>query len=172
MLSKVVNASMIQRKLRRTGRAILRSGCSFELALLWCLAASLTGCGSGAPFDIVSVSGKVTYQDGSLIPADRIVVTFVPQDVAAAGKDAAASAIGDVNVADGTFSGVTTQTHNDGAIVGRHKVLVQALKTGPAGVGEPTAAVPARYAKVATTPLEVEVSSGNRYFDLAIDKSP
>jgi hypothetical protein len=144
----------------------------FGHALLLVLAASLTGCGSSSPFDIVPVSGKVTYQDGSLIQADRIVVTFVPQDVASKGRDAAASATGDVNVADGTFSGLTTESHNDGAIVGRHKVLVQALKTGPAGVGEPTAAVPAKYAKAATTPLEVEVTSGNRYFDLPIDKTP
>jgi len=171
MLTTVVCALMIRRKLRRAGRATSCSGPVLRNALLLCLAASLSGCG-GAPFDIVPVSGKVAYQDGSLIQADRIVVTFVPQGVPAAGRDAAASATGDVNVADGTFSGLTTQKHHDGAIVGRHKVLVQALKTGPAGVGEPTAAVPARYAKAATTPLEVEVSSGNRYFELSIDKSP
>ena len=166
------NTTMIQRELRPACRAILHSGSLAGHALILCWAASLTGCGSDAPFDIVSVSGKVTYQDGSLIQADRIVVTFVPQDVTGTGKDAPASASGDVNVADGTFSGLTTQRHNDGAIVGKHKVLVQALKTGPAGVGEPTAAVPARYAKVATTPLDVEVASGSRYFDLTIDKTP
>jgi len=163
---------MIRRRFRRASRATLRSGPLFSDFLLLCLAALLSGCGGGAPFDVVPVSGKVTYQDGSLIQADRIVVTFVPQDVPSAGKDAAAAATGDVNVADGTFSGLTTQKHHDGAIIGRHKVLVQSFETGPAGVGEPTAAVPARYAKAATTPLEVEVSSGNRYFELGIDKSP
>jgi hypothetical protein len=137
------------------------------------LAVSLAGCGGGAPFKIVPVSGKVTYSDGSLIPADRIVVTFVPQGVQASGKDAAAAARGEVNVADGTFAGLTTQKHLDGAIVGKHKVLVQALKTGVAGVGEPTAAVPAKYAKAATTPLEVEVPpGGKKNIELLIDKTP
>jgi len=73
-------------------------------------------------------------------------------------------------VADGTFSGLTTQEHHDGAIVGKHKVVVRALKTGPAGVGEPSGAVPARYTQAGTTPLEVEVTSGNRYFELMIPK--
>lgn len=136
------------------------------------LGGCLAGCGGGAPFKIVPVSGKVTYRDGSLIQADRIVVTFVPQGVEAAGKDAAAAATGEVNVADGTFAGLTTQKHHDGAIVGKHKVLVQALKTGPAGVGEPIAAVPAVYAKAATTPLEVDVPSGGKDdFELLIDKA-
>jgi hypothetical protein len=130
---------------------------------------TLAGCG-GAPFAIKPVSGKVTYKDGSLIRADRIVITFVPQDVKAAGKNVAAAAKGDVNVADGTFAGLTTQKHNDGAIVGKHKVLVQAFKTGPAGVGEPIAAVPAIYAKAATTPLEQEVTTGSNHFEILIEK--
>jgi hypothetical protein len=131
---------------------------------------ALAGCG-GAPFTIEPVSGKVTYKDGSLIRADRIVVTLVPQGVKAAGKDVAAAARGDVNVLDGTFAGLTTQKHHDGAIVGKHKVLVQAFKTGPAGVGEPIAAVPAIYAKAATTPLEEEVTTGTNYFEITIEKT-
>ncbi len=131
------------------------------------------GCGSGAPFNIAPVSGKVTYSDGSLIEADQIVLRFVPQGVEAAGKDAAAAASGEVNVADGTFAGLTTRTHRDGAIVGTHKVVVLALKIGPAGVGEPTAAVPAQYTNVATTPLKVEVPRGGaRDVHLQIDRNP
>ena len=141
--------------------------------LIVCLAVAISGCGGGGPFDIVPVSGKVTYRDGSLLKADQVVVRFVPQDVEAAGKDAPAAAKGDVNLEDGTFAGLTTRKHNDGAIVGRHKVLVQAFKTGPAGVGEPIGAVPARYAKAETTPLEVEVTAGGKnYFSLEIDQTP
>jgi len=150
-----------------------RSGPSARLPLVLLLAGCLTGCGGGAPFEIVPVSGKVTYRDGSLIQADQIVVTFVPQGVEAAGKESAAAATGEVNVADGTFAGLTTQKHHDGAIVGKHKVLVRALKTGPAGVGEPTDAVPAKYAKATTTPLEVDVPSGGTSdVELLIDKAP
>ena len=132
---------------------------------------AVVGCGGGAPFTIEPVTGKVTYNDGSLIQADRIVVTFVPQGVKAAGRDVAAAATGDVNVSDGAFAGLTTQKHHDGAIVGKHKVLVQAFKTGPAGVGEPIAAVPAIYAKAATTPLEEEVTNGTNHFEIKIEKT-
>ena len=36
------------------------------------------GC-SGESFDYVPASGSVTYANRSLIPADRLMVTFVPQ---------------------------------------------------------------------------------------------
>lgn len=161
-MPSVVRSRCLVRRLGRLPRG--------ALAVL--VAASLAGCGGGAPFKMAPVRGTVTYKGGGRIPADRIVVTFVPQGVQDSGKEAPASAQGDVNVADGTFSGLTTQTHHDGAIVGKHKVLVQAMKTGPAGVGEPTAAVPARYAKAATTPLEVEVKPGSNEFRLEIEQTP
>ncbi|MBN2295967.1 MAG: hypothetical protein JXM70_26280 [Pirellulales bacterium] len=138
--------------------------------MLLTLTCTLFGCGSGAPFSIEPVSGKVTYSDGSLIRADRIVVQFVPQGVEAVGKDKAAAAMGDVNVADGTFAGLTTQNHNDGAIVGKHKVTVQAFRKGPGGIDEPIATVPAIYAKAKTTPLEEEVTSSTNYFEIKIEK--
>jgi len=132
----------------------------------------LSGCGSGEPFRIVPVSGKVTYKDGSLIQADQVVVTFIPQGVASAGKDAAAPATGDLNMADGTFSGLTTHKHLDGAILGKHKVTVQALKKGPGGVGQPIDVVPQRYTRVETTPLEVEVTGSGNTFTLEIERTP
>ncbi len=138
---------------------------------LLALTCTVLGCGSGAPFPIKPVSGKVTYSDGSLIRADRIVVKFVPQGVEGVGKDRASAAMGDLNVADGTFAGLTTLKHNDGAIVGKHKVVVQAFRTGPAGVGEPIGTVPAIYFKEKTTPLEEEVTTGNNYFEIKIEKT-
>jgi hypothetical protein len=157
---------------RSTGRfsAGDRSGVPAVPALLIVLAAGLSGCGGGEPFKIVPVSGKVTYKDGSLIPADRIVVTFVPQGVQGAGKEAATAAQGDLNVADGTFAGLTTHKHMDGAIIGKHKVTVQALKTGPGGVGQPIQAVPIAYTRAETTPLSVEVTGSGNVFPLEIEK--
>jgi len=131
------------------------------------------GCGRGAPFKFVPVHGKVTYRDGSLIQADRIVVTFTPQGQTAVGKDSAPSATGEVNPADGTFNGLTSQTHLDGVVPGKHKVAVIALKKGPGGIEEPIRGWPAKYMKPSTTPLEVEVTSGGKnYFELQIDKGP
>lgn len=133
----------------------------------------LGGCGGGAPFKFVPVHGKVTYRDGALIQADRIVVTFTPQGATSVGKESAPSAIGEVNPADGTFNGLTSQTHLDGAVPGKHKVVVLALKKGPGGIEEPIRGWPAKYTKPSTTPLEVEVTSGGKnYFELQIDKGP
>ena len=36
------------------------------------------GCG-GKPYSCVHVSGKITYEDGSLIPADQIHLIFLSQ---------------------------------------------------------------------------------------------
>ena len=58
-------------------------------------------------------------------------------------------------------------------MVGHHKVVVIALKLGERGVGEPTDAVPARYRRAQSTPLEVDVTDGGEnYFELDIKKGP
>lgn len=133
----------------------------------------LSGCGGGSPFKIVPVHGKVTYRDGSLIQADRIVVTFVPVGVEAVGKESVPSATGDVNPADGTFSGLTSRTYNDGAVVGKHKVVILALKREPGGIEDTIRTFPVRYTKAATTPVEVEVVAGGKnYFEILVDKGP
>ena len=129
----------------------------------------MVGCGSN-PHRIVPVRGKVAYRDGSPIKADRIVVRFVPQSSAGA-KETLAAASGEVNVADGSFSGLTTHKYLDGAIVGEKKVLVQAFKKGKvAGLDLPDRAVPDKYSKAETTPLTVNVAYSGESFELLIDK--
>ncbi|MBN1854487.1 MAG: hypothetical protein JW829_17275 [Pirellulales bacterium] len=133
----------------------------------------LHGCGSGSPFQMEPVSGKVTYVDGSLIQADEIRIVFEPQGVEAVGKNAARASQGLVHMADGTFSNLTMIKPGDGAVVGHHKVVVLALKQDARGVGEPTNAVPARYHTARSTPLEVDVTSGGEnHFELKIEKGP
>jgi hypothetical protein len=119
--------------------------------------ASFVGCGQSDPFEHSQVSGKVTYDDGSLIPAERIVVTFLPQVEAIDAKTHARPGQADVNVADGTFSEATTYERGDGVVAGKHKVLVQALDA----LGTPTAQVPPEYGDAAQTPLEYDTSSGS-----------
>ena len=41
--------------------------------------AGLCGCGGSDPFPYVKVKGTITYDDGSLIPADRIELRFISQ---------------------------------------------------------------------------------------------
>jgi len=126
----------------------------------------LAGCGSGEPFSMVPVSGKVVYEDGSLIPAPQLQVIFVPQIPPADKKTYPRQGLAYVNPKDGTFSNVTSHQPGDGVVIGRAKVVVKSLDER----GNPTAHVPAAYQDVSTTPLEVEVSKDSREFTLKIDR--
>ena len=54
------------------------------------------------------VHGKVTYEDGSLIAADSILVTFNPIISEEKGKMVPPGGQTNVNVQDGTFSAVSS----------------------------------------------------------------
>lgn len=138
-------------------------------AALW-IVVSAVGCGSNVPFDFVPVHGKVVYEDGSLIPADSILVTFNPVRAEEKGKVVAPGGQTSVNVSDGTFSAVSSHRPNDGVAVGRHKVVVVSFKKGPNGSPVPTAAVPPVYRNESTTPLEVDVHSNDQFLELKISK--
>jgi hypothetical protein len=151
------------------------NGCSklrFSSALIAGLSifAITTGCGSSVPFDFVPVHGKVTYDDGSLIEADSILVTFNPIAAEEKGRMVPPGGQTNVNVTDGTFSAVSSHRKDDGVAVGRHKVVVVAFKKGPNGMPVPTPAVPAAYRKESSTPLEIEVDSNNQFLDLKISR--
>jgi hypothetical protein len=132
--------------------------------------ASNAGCGSKVPFDFAPVHGKVTYEDGSLIDADSILVTFNPVLTGEKGKIVPPGGQTNVNVKDGTFSAVSSHRKDDGVAVGRHKVVVVAFKKGPNGAPGPSPAVPPVYRNVSSTPLEVEVVSKNQFLDLKVRK--
>jgi len=134
-----------------------------------CVLSSMAGCSGGDPYRIVPVRGKVAYRDGSPIKADRIIVRFVPQSTPGV-KETLAAATGEVNVAEGSFSGVTTHKYLDGAIVGEKKVLVQAFKKNKVGLDLPDRVVPDKYGKAETTPLKVNVTRSGESFELLIDK--
>ncbi len=129
----------------------------------------LVGCGSDTPFELAPVHGKVTYEDGSLIPADSVQVGFIPVD-AATGPIAAPGGRAMLNTADGTFAAVTSLRRDDGVVLGRHKVTVVSFKANANGDPRPTTVVPARYNKESSTPLEVEVSSAGQTIDIKVSK--
>ncbi|MGO9115014.1 MAG: hypothetical protein ACLP9L_37865 [Thermoguttaceae bacterium] len=107
----------IQRRLH------VASGPSLGLAFGLMLVAA-GGCGPSC----VPVSGKVTYEDGSLIPADRIMVVFL--HAASADKKARRDGETLVDVKTGTFNSVTTLVPKDGIIRGEHKVLIVCYREG------------------------------------------
>ena len=128
------------------------------------------GCNSDMPFDLVPVHGKVTYEDGSLIPADSILVNFNPISSGPKAKIAPPGGQTSVNVQDGTFSAVSSHRANDGLAVGRHKVVIVAFKKGTGGNPAPSNVVPAIYRNESTTPLEIEVDSPNQVLELKVSK--
>ena len=71
---------------------------------LWLLSAA--GCGSQEPFAMQKVSGKITYDDGTLIPSEGnyLRLTFYPQTPSLDSKTHPRPATAEVNLKDGTFS--------------------------------------------------------------------
>ncbi len=132
-----------------------------RFALIFCLIILAAGCGSDVPFDIVPVSGKITYADGSLIPADNIEVIFSPIDPPREGNMVAPGGRTSVNVEDGTFDQVNSHRIGDGLLKGRHKVSVIANKPG---------LLAKDYRSSSKTPLEVEITSKNQSLELKVDK--
>jgi len=129
-----------------------------------------SGCGSKVPFGMVPVHGKVTYEDGSLIPADSMLVVFSPILSGDKSKMVPPGGRSNVNVQDGTFSAVSSYRKDDGLVIGRHKAMVMSYKNGPNGQSAPSTAVPAIYGKEDTTPLEVEIQSKDQFLELKVSK--
>ncbi len=110
---------------------------------------------NGGPFSYVNVHGKVTYEDGSLIPVTYLELLFIPQ-AAAVGKKYPRTGVVLVNVKTGEFSNSTSHTPFDGLVRGKHKVIV----TGQNHVPLPKDIIPAKYADVTNTPLEIDTDQG------------
>jgi hypothetical protein len=130
------------------------------------LLATATGCADAPPYDLVPVRGKVTYEDGSLIPARRITVIFVPQAEARDAKTYPSPGQAHVDVETGEFDTMTTNAYGDGATLGKNKVQVMAVGDDQSV----SAAVPAIYRDPTTTPLEVEVAPEATEFELPVKK--
>jgi hypothetical protein len=125
----------------------------------------LAGC-SDTPYDIVPIHGTVTYEDGSLIPADKVYVWFYPQVDPLNAKVQPRPGIASLNSEDGTFPLVSTSKHGDGVILGQHKVVVKVADESRTGAD----AIPRIYTNPATTPLQIEVTGRNQEVELKIAK--
>lgn len=110
------------------------------------------GCDSNSPFDYKKVSGKVTYDDGTFIPAGGMQLRFAAQDAPKLENAFPRPAVANVN-GKGEFDCVTSYKYGDGLIPGRHKVSIE-VGSGPGG--EPL--VPNEYTSIATTPLVIDTA--------------
>ena len=123
---------------------------------LWLALTAFSGCGNREPFDLVPCSGKITYDDGTLISAEGnsiIVLTFLPQTPPPHGKVCPRPGVANVNLKDGTFAFVSSHKVGDGLTVGKHKVVISTdvRQNVPKGV-------PREYNNPDQTPLEVNTT--------------
>jgi hypothetical protein len=142
------------------------------------LAMVLTGC-SGGP-RLGKVSGKVTFK-GKPVPTGTIM--FYP--------DAGPAAVGAIGP-DGTYT-LTTIKPGDGAVVGSHRVTIQATTVGPGSLADPSSfeeelqfaqrqdpkakvlvpgkvewIVPEKYSRPDTTDLTATVQPGTNSIDFLL----
>jgi hypothetical protein len=111
-----------------------------------------SGCGERMPYACVPVSGKVTYEDGSLIPAEQINVTFVSQLPPIDPKTPPRNGHAEADGKTGAFDYATTFVHKDGIIVGEHKVIIQCISKNKLLRN----LVAAEYSELDKTPLKVD----------------
>jgi hypothetical protein len=116
------------------------------------------------PFAYVPVSGKVTYEDGSLIPADRFRVVFRSETPPVDTRTNPPAGIAEVDVKTGVFAGAYTHRYPDGIIRGWHHVILQPMRHDKVDAS----LVPPEYLDVKTTPLRV--NSDQSPFDFKIPK--
>jgi hypothetical protein len=124
--------------------ALLAAGCLLAGA----------GCGSPDPFSYVQVSGKITYDDGSPIPVDRLALLFLSQGGPLDAKTHPRPATAIVDRTTGEIRDVSSHKFRDGLVPGRHKVLLSS------GNGQPLSpdVVPPEYCDLQKTPLEVDTA--------------
>ena len=121
-----------------------------SVVVLATLLLAVAGCSDG-PFSYVPVSGKVTYEDGSPIPAASIKLVFKSMEPPLDPKTRPRLGQAGVNATDGTFSGVTSEKPSDGLVPGEHKVTVFVFGKD----GQTSSAIPEEYTNGATTPLVI-----------------
>ncbi len=120
---------------------------------------------------MVKVSGKLTYDDGTLIqiPADGFVILMFHRiekgEPAHANKKLFPGGA-DINLKDGTFDSVTTHMYADGLLPGKYKVCVRARSKEMAILP----VVLPEYGDPKTTPLEIEVSASTKPLEIKIKK--
>jgi hypothetical protein len=126
---------------------------------LVCSVLVLAGCGSGK-LQTAEVNGKVTYKGK---PVPQGTVTFIPE---AGGPPATGE------IKNGSFS-MTTYSTGDGAILGKHKVVIAAMEDMKEWLPEdrnplPPPIVPTKYTSPATSTLTTVVTDGENtpVFDL------
>jgi hypothetical protein len=112
------------------------------------------GCGDKGPFQYMPVEGKLTYEDGSPIPAASIMLQFESLDAKPVGDMHPRPAMASVD-STGVFKNATSLKYADGLIPGRHKVALHYATDAKGKL-----LVPKPYTHLGTTPLEIDTGDG------------
>jgi hypothetical protein len=117
---------------------------------------------------LAPVSGKLTYEDGGLIPGERIQIVFLPLVPEGETSDRDRPSIADVNVEKGTFKFASTYEEGDGVTVGMHRIMVTVL--GPDG--KLNGAVPGVFSNPKTTPLKIDIEDRKNWIHFQLPRAP
>ncbi len=96
---------------------------SYRFVFVFVLLGTCLGCGGSNPFEYIPVSGQLTYEDGSIIPAPGMKLQFQAVDPPVVEGMHARIATADLN-AEGKFKEATSYKFGDGLIPGKHKVAI------------------------------------------------
>ena len=133
-------------------------------AALLCIASLVTsGCGSRYPAETYSVKGRVVFPDGK--PLEGGNIEFAPQDGAVK-----TSARGTID-ADGRFT-LTTFEEGDGAIPGKHRVLILPARRREDRSGRTSINLDGRYQSFESSGLEFTVTDDPSQNDFEIKVTP
>lgn len=132
--------------------------CTFVALMLIC-----TGCSDGSPRRY-PVQGKVVFPDGEVLKQGTV-------EFQSLGREPPVTATGSIQP-DGRFE-METMSQNDGAIIGRHRVIVVGEQEVGTSEERPwklsKSPVHQRYADFKTSGLEVTVEPKRNVVELAVD---
>ncbi len=133
------------------------------VGVLFC--ASIVGCFGSGDMPTYQVTGKVAFPDGSPLKGGWIIFNSVDHP--------GANARGTISKEDGTFL-MGTHVPDDGAVVGQHRVSIQAARPegfdpdNPAMRNAP-AIIDPRFTRPDTSGLQFEVTSdGENHFEIEV----
>ena len=112
--------------------------------------------GDDDPFSYRRVSGTVLYEDGGVIPAGALTLTFISMAPPHSPRTHPRPGIASVDPKTGTFQSTTSHKPGDGLVKGSHKVLISGDNRRPL----PEDVVPPEYTDFKTTPLQVDTEAG------------
>lgn len=124
-------------------------------------ATTLAGCGPSGPV-VVPVTGKVTFEDGSLLKGEILTITFTPAGIGHV--EGMASASGDISREDGTFKLMTGA--KEGATTGDYRVTITGMSSYAAQRRD---VVAPEYGDFDDTPLKETVEKkGDNFFEFKV----